>query len=78
MCYVLKPFSLSHQEIFKVDQDPMGPSQVKILSVFPTSCLQEKSFSLLDIVRVPKDRFKQLLIRQGREGRNKEGLAKKQ
>lgn len=39
--------------------------------VSPVSCLSEIGFGLLDLL-LPKGRSKQLLIREGREGRNKE------
>ena len=37
-----------------------------------------RGFSLLDLPWVPKGRFKELLIREGREWRNKRGAVKKQ
>ena len=44
---------------------------------FPRSCLQKKGIDLLDFPRVLKNRFKQLLTREGRAFGNEGGAAKK-
>ena len=55
----------------------MGPSQVQKSLCVPCFLFAEKDFSLLGLPWVPKSRLKQLLTREGRQGRN-EGKALKQ
>ena len=48
------------------------------LSMCPISCFSGISFSLHELPRVPKGRFRQLLIREGRGCRDRRGTVKKQ
>ena len=59
----------------EMEKDPVGPSQVQVLSVFPISSLYKTDF--VQPPRVLRGRFKQLLIREGRLCRNKGGKVKK-
>ena len=72
------PHPTSNFCLAETEQDPEGPSWGQILCVAPISYLQNKGFSLLDLPWVPKGRFKQLLIGEGRGCRDKGGAAKKQ
>ena len=63
----------------ETEQDPMGPSEEQILFCVSRSLfVRDRCYAALHTFpRVPKGRFKQLLIQEGRECRNK-GEAVKQ
>ena len=79
-CPAPVPFSIEEyqrKEGIEIEQGPVGSPQYKSSSMSPISCLWRKSFSLLGFLWVAKSRFKQLLIREMKEGRDK-GKAVKQ
>ena len=70
-------FLINHNSTDWNGAGPYGTPRYRSMSLFLV-CKKKASFSFHELPWVPKGRFKQLLIREGRECRNKEGAVKKQ
>ena len=62
----------------KLSRTLWGPPRYKSISVSPVSCLEEKGFNLLGLPWVPNGRFKQSIIKEVWECRNRGKAVKKQ
>jgi len=67
----------SSKEKLKTSRTLWGLPRCKSLSKSPVHVCRKKGIDLLDFPRVLKNRFEQLLTREGREFGNQGGAAKK-